>query len=300
MDGTMGLVTVRKRLRRNPTVRQVGIPLYRTYADVRSIRWSDPPLLANSMPKSGTHLLTSMFAQLPRCTHSGRHYELDQFERPHAWAQTGEYDWDRAVESLRSIKRGQYVSGHFPAETPVMDGLEQLGLRCVFIVRDPRDVVVSAVHYIMGHPHHPLRQRYLSECSSHEEMILATIEGRSPLKEERGWRSIGEELARYRGWLDHAKAYVVRFEDLIGPKGGGDQQKQRAEVSAIASFAGRPVSPEDVSSITKKMWGRGAATFRKGQAGDWRRHFSGAHREAFKKQAGEKLIELGYERDLNW
>lgn len=296
----MAVSDFKRQLRRSPIVRRAGIPVYRAYADVRAVPRSDPPVLANSIPKAGTHLLTSLLSQLPRSTYSGRHYELDQFEVPCAWSQTGEYDFTAAATALRSIKAGQYMSGHFPAHPPIIKTLEKLDFRCVFIVRDPRDVVVSTVYYILGHPYHPLKPRYLSEFGSVEEMILGTIKGRPPLGPERGWRSIGEELARYGGWLRYENGYVVRFEDLVGEKGSGDGERQRAEVSNIASFVGRPLSSRRSMAVAESIWGRGSATFRKGEAGDWRRHFTEVHRHAFKEEAGQHLIELGYERSMNW
>jgi hypothetical protein len=41
-------------------------------------------------------------------------------------------------------------------------------------------------------------------------------------------------------------------------------------------------------------------TFRSGKIGDWRSHFSAEHIRLFKEVAGDLLIRLGYERDLNW
>lgn len=39
---------------------------------------------------------------------------------------------------------------------------------------------------------------------------------------------------------------------------------------------------------------------RKGIAGDWRNYFSDTHIQAFKEQAGDALIQLGYEIDGDW
>jgi hypothetical protein len=39
---------------------------------------------------------------------------------------------------------------------------------------------------------------------------------------------------------------------------------------------------------------------RKGIAGDWKNHFDENHKAIFKRNAGEWLIKLGYEADLEW
>lgn len=41
-------------------------------------------------------------------------------------------------------------------------------------------------------------------------------------------------------------------------------------------------------------------TYRKGQSGNWRQEFDEEVKERFKAVAGDLLIELGYEKDLNW
>lgn len=289
-----------KAIRRNPTVRRFGIPIYRTYADLRAITYPHRPVLVNAIPKAGTHLLTALLAHLPGTIHSGRHHELDQFELPVAWSQTGHYDWLAVKHALRSIRGGQYFTGHFPAERQLLAILAELDITPIFIIRDPRDIVVSAVHYIVSHPHHPLRPRYLRECPSMEDKIMATIEGRPPLRTERGWRSIGQELARYIEWYRASGAHVSRFEHLVGGPYGSQPHLQRAEVSAIASFVGRPLSPQRTDKVVARMSSPRSATFRKGRIGDWRRHFTKQHCEAFKTHAGAYLLELGYESSSEW
>ena len=62
-----------------------------------------------------------------------------------------------------------------------------------------------------------------------------------------------------------------------------------------------------VMSNTKEKFSRSldsrfkSNTFvRKGISGDWRNHFGPDHVRAFKEVAGDMLIRLGYERDLDW
>jgi hypothetical protein len=41
-------------------------------------------------------------------------------------------------------------------------------------------------------------------------------------------------------------------------------------------------------------------TFRAGKMGEWRTHFTPAHKSMFKEVAGELLVKLGYEDGDNW
>jgi len=40
--------------------------------------------------------------------------------------------------------------------------------------------------------------------------------------------------------------------------------------------------------------------YRKGISGDWKNHFTDAHKHLFKENWGVLFVQLGYERDLNW
>jgi hypothetical protein len=44
----------------------------------------------------------------------------------------------------------------------------------------------------------------------------------------------------------------------------------------------------------------GRSALRKGVVGDWKNHFSPRVKERAKALVGEALIELGYEKDMNW
>jgi len=112
--------------------------------------------------------------------------------------------------------------------------------------------------------------------------------------------SIGEIFEGFVGWFDDPSTLVVRFENLIGARGGGDSEKQLAEIRRIGNFVGRPLSLEQTRQIAKNMYGKGGLTYRKGQAGDWRDYFTEAHRRAFNEVAGNILIKLGYESDTTW
>jgi hypothetical protein len=41
-------------------------------------------------------------------------------------------------------------------------------------------------------------------------------------------------------------------------------------------------------------------TFRSGRVGGWRESFTARHRSAMKEVAGDLLVRLGYETDLDW
>jgi hypothetical protein len=112
--------------------------------------------------------------------------------------------------------------------------------------------------------------------------------------------SIGQIFEGFMDWFDDPSTLVVRFENLIGARGGGDSEKQLAEIRRIGDFVGRPLNPDQTRQIAQNMYGKGSLTYRKGQAGNWRDYFTEAHRRAFNEVTGDILVKLGYESNTTW
>jgi sulfotransferase 6B1 len=282
------------RLRRSAPVRAVGLPLYRFAARRRP--GAPPRVLANSLPKAGTHLLTSLLSQLPDMRYSGEHLiALD------AVTASGGYEWSGVRHRLERIRDGQYVSAHLPAADAVVDLVTALDYACVFIVRDPRDVVVSDLLYILGFAKHPLHD-VVRRIPTPEQRLDAMIAGLPsptgsglPLMEP-----IGERLDAYLGWFSAPATTVVRFENLVGPQGGGSESRQLSEIAAVTKHVGRQVDDAGLRAIAQGVWSSRSSTFRKGAIGDWRDHFTADHVELFKRTAGGALARYGYGNEPDW
>jgi hypothetical protein len=91
----------------------------------------------------------------------------------------------------------------------------------------------------------------------------------------------------------------VRFEDLVGPQGGGSRDAQIDMLRRLARHLGASVGDEDLTRIADNLFG-GTFTFRKGEIGSWRQNLSADHQLQFKRIAGNVLVEMGYERSLDW
>lgn len=248
-----------------------------------------PRVLANSMPKAGTNLLLRVMHLLP---------SLAPRWRFHVNNETPE-----AIRRVRQMRRGTFVSAHLYWSRELEDTLHTRDIRQVFIVRDPRDIVVSTVPYITRiQPHHRLSPylRGLPDDAARISAIICGIDG-TLLPDGRRSRPIGEHLQLYMPWVESPHCLTVRFEDLIGAAGGGSDERQLAAVRSIVRHLGEHLSDEQVRAIATATFHDGARTFRKGQIGDWRTQFTDAHRWQFKESlAGEALLRLGFEQDQSW
>jgi hypothetical protein len=100
-------------------------------------------------------------------------------------------------------------------------------------------------------------------------------------------------------WTEH-DVCLVRFENLIGPLGGGSCEAQNTEIRKLAAYAGVQLDAGELEQIASAVYHRGSSTFRKGIIGDWRNQLTPEHRTAFKSVAGQLLVDLGYESDQEW
>jgi hypothetical protein len=296
-----------KKTRSSRVLRQAGIRAYTSI--VRANVFLPPPkVLLNGPGKSGTHLLGDCLSLMPKMMFSGRHFALPEFfygpvEPSDPWfrppVSSPPLDVGRLKKYLGRCPQGMFVTAHARFHPGFSDLVKELQFKHILLLRDPRDVAVSHAFYMLRDALHQHHGYYTKTLKNDEERLMASICGFEQ-NAENYLPPIGKSISAYLPWTDDPSTLVVRFEDLIGPRGGGDVEKQLDEIERIGEFVERSLSRDQASRIARRMYGKHSLTFRKGRAGDWRDHFMETHKRAFKDTAGELLIELGYERDMDW
>jgi sulfotransferase 6B1 len=282
---------VARRLREVPGVDALGLPIYRGLARL-TLRREGAPVFANSLPKAGTHVLAEALQSMPDLRFSGWH--TDELDHPQGCS----IEASRLGRAIRSVPGGQFMTGHHPYYFELASLLRRRGFRCIFVIRDPRDIVVSHALYVTyGDLRHPLHRRYTELYETDGERITASIEGFGASRYGPGLPSIGGRLALYSGWLCDPVCKTVRFEDLIGPRGGGEDSLQFATVDAIAGHIGRPLSGEGVRRVALRAWNPRSRTFREGRQGGWQARLDASHLEKLHEVAGPWLARYGYGAD---
>ena len=115
-----------------------------------------------------------------------------------------------------------------------------------------------------------------------------------------GITGVNEFYRAFMPWIKFKNFLVIRFEDLIGPKGGGSLETQSATVKAIANYLDISLTDKKIQYVIDTLFGGGGSAFRMGQIGSWKTTFNQRQKEEFKKVAGQLLIDLGYEKDFDW
>ena len=252
-----------------------------------------PALIANSFPKSGTHLLIQILRGLPNAIYFGSFI---------ASMPTIPFRERTRAAHRRLIDRtvpGEVVGAHIFHPPVHATALARHNCAHFFVYRDPRDVAVSEAHYLppmnRGHRMHRYFARHLE---TDDERISAAILGVSEPDFPYDYPDIARRFARFRGWLDRTDVFAMRFEDLIS-------ESRRETLARITSFYGSRGRVEiDADAVLDKVEAnidpRKSHTFREGRSGGWRRLLTPRHKEQMKRVAGQLLIDLGYETDFAW
>ena len=269
-------------------------------------------VLANSLPKSGTHLLVSMLelcglkenslslkGSLVRPTQKNpfRNIYTRYCRTSKQYGFWVDLDDPKGFirkrvlrKKFRSVNEGEFVVAHLPYSPELMDFFGGKDTRVIYITRDPRDVLVSYYNHQVRDSsysfHSFFREKSLEE--SVEFILSGLSSGGVKLA------PLIDRIANGLQWLDQDRVCHVRFEDLIGEKGGGDRYAQESIVMRILDFLDLSNSV-DVEMVIENVYNTEAQTFHVGQINRWQREMSPKLVSRLNRDLGIYIEKLGYE-----
>ncbi len=256
---------------------------------------NSPIFFANSFPKSGTHWLTQVMEALPMvgpAVDSGLPAVV-MYE-----GSSGRERSEREIlTDLSRFKPGDTGYGHLHARPEIINYLIRPEWCSYFIVRDPRDIVVSHVYYVADiEPNHVHHDYYVSVLKTFEERLRTSILGRpdaaNPFPDIKG------RFDPFLDWFNYPEVFCLKYEDAIStPAEMIHKILHHASNRGLSLYLNEP---EAVQTLVDALDPRRSPTFRQGKSGGWRKHFTSEITRLFKDVAGDLLIQLGYEKDLNW
>jgi hypothetical protein len=250
----------------------------------RLVNHHAPKVLCISIPKAGTHLLERAL-----CLHPRLHRKLAPTIND-----SNIKKWGELSALLEKLCPGQMLVSHLQYSSERLRVIKSNGVKCLFMIRDPRDIVVSQTFYILNNKTHHQHEVFASQADLKNRLKIA-IMGNSPTN----LPSIGQRLECFAGWLE-SSALIVRYEDLIGPEGIGDRQRQLEALQSIYDFIQVDLTHDQAIALSRQLFSSSSPTFRSGAIGRWRDCFDSEIKDLFKKVAGEAMIRYGYEKDHQW
>ncbi len=264
-----------------------------------ALRWGNgsksevPAVLGNAMPKSGSHLIIQVLQGLTK---------IGPFVNP-GFPPVNRTEDNRQVSDegilyvLSKMRPGDIGYGYLQAKDIFIKALTRSGMASVFVYRDPRDMIVSHVFYATEmFPGHGMHRYYNDKLDSMEKRINAAIGGVT----ESGFelKGVRARYDAYKDWLTEPEVLCIRFEDLRLDQ---DNTFNRIlEYLEENGFQSRFTRSDAINILGDELSPHKSGTFRKGQPGSWREHFTQRNVDYFKQSAGELLVELGYEENNDW
>ncbi len=262
-------------------------------------------VLVNGVAKSGTHLLKKVVAlagyqQHPFClgaAHANRavvSFSTENTELLGPGIEIGAADPTHIHELLlrqliRAMPPGFVFNGHCAFDPALAQLLSEEKVRIIGILRDPRDIALSLVRYLIKHKHPVVQER------SEEQLLHAVLDGLMLTPEPRvkpsANRSLSASCEAFLPWMEYPNTLTVRFEDLVGDRGGGDKDVQLAAIQCVLAFLGKDRGKAE--QIRDQAFG-GTRTFSGGQIGGWQSTFSQEHGEKAQAVFGDYLQKTGY------
>lgn len=251
------------------------------------------------------------------------------FRRNGNWTRYG--DTDRHIRALvrlsvdyffsqaRARSGKPIVGDKTPAHVEYLEEIHDFypKARIVHIIRDGRDQVVSLLFHFWtraesrGEELVPLTHEVRQKREAYYENPAAFGADRQSIFDEiflrdfaRSWRDNVGRATEMDKRLFAGRYFEVRYEDLlsdpeayfgeiIGFLGANSEREIVEECVRQNSF-------ERLAGSRRKGVEDPRSFFRKGITGDWQNYFTERDKRIFKEEAGEVLIQLGYERDDNW
>ncbi|WP_068471375.1 sulfotransferase domain-containing protein [Candidatus Protochlamydia phocaeensis] len=164
-------------------------------------------------------------------------------------------------------------------------------------VRDLRDCLVSYIYHMKQLELELDLQSRVGEEPTFDALLTHVLNKTDELAW--GW----EDIIKFAiEWQNKPDTVILRFEELIGDKGGGSDLAQEGAIRALASQLDIPLTDEHLSCIQENLFGNQtfpsvSVTFRSGQIGSWKEHFTPHQIELFKKNWGHYQVQLGYPLD---
>jgi len=238
-----------------------------------------PPLekqvICVTIPKAGTHLLKKAMQQM--------------LGFGSKWMGSNALKNEASKQRLFDTK-DRFQVLHIMSEMEDIKALDPSRFAKILLIRDPRDVMISFFYHIFKGKPWPFSREIRLRNSTFEEQVSHILHSSGT--------NVVQAFTYAALWMKDPTIFVVRFEDLIGEKGGGSYETQMATLKAIASFVGCSVSEEKLKEIALNLFG-GTVTFRQGLINGWKT-FAYEDRELFKSRVAEATIELGYETNTDW
>tara|TARA_B100001250_G_scaffold65148_1_gene51594 strand:+ start:9135 stop:9992 length:858 start_codon:yes stop_codon:yes gene_type:complete len=186
---------------------------------------------------------------------------------------------------------GKFIIGHVPYSEQTEKVHSSAIDLSLTIIRDPRDMILSMLRHIKERPHHHAFDYLFNNLDNDSERFFAVAEGYDNFQ----GRLIGVDhmINSMLNWQVSDTNLCIKFEDIVGPSGGGSLISQLKTLETILTFIGLSSSKSDLEMLALNTFGK-SSTFRKGQAYGWKQVLKEDENKIFEEKYSLILEKMGY------
>lgn len=272
-------------------------------------------IIANSLPKSGTHLLVRFLELLefkeyekgltgamvrPTQRNPFKRYLTNQKRCLNQNSNGFSIDLDNMYNKIQqkyldkyldTVKNNYFISAHIPYTKELDDYLLKQDFKMLYIIRDPRDVLLSYYNHQNRDPHYPFHSYFKDK--TFKESYKKILEGMT--KGETILASLKNRIHQSQGWINSKNVFSLKFEELIGEKGGGDKELQLETIKNLLNFLEIDFDDEKVYYLSQNIFYPKAETFHKGQIYRWKEEYADEIKDEVNEYLKDFLMGLNYE-----
>jgi hypothetical protein len=229
-------------------------------------------IFVNSIPKSGTHLVTALLTEVDGLKNSGVHiktYEVNK-NASKSPLRNSKFSLDEyALENiLKRIRLGQVVTSHLPYNKKIIEVCRNLNYKTVFMRRNLRDILFSEYYYIKKLERHFMHDWLIRNSKCMDSGIKLLLEGDGD-----AFPPFLDRMERFSEWCKSKDVIQVSFEDLVKVKAGEDLDFIKSYLADLLEKLGIKYEEEKLSDVTNAIKSKGSFTMRNGKAGGWREEY---------------------------
>ena len=189
---------------------------------------------------------------------------------------------------LNNLTDKQYITAHNGYNDDLIKLLSLKEIKGIIVIRDPRAIIASSVKYISQLKKHPFHNKLIS--IKEKDRYLKILNGFT--SHNRAYKSVIERYQSINTWLDNNDILKIKFEEIIGPKGGGDITLMDDTLHNLCDFIN--IDKNKIEHVKKTLFGPGRVTFRKGQINSWQEEIPKDIQTIIEKELEFILDKLNY------
>lgn len=237
-------------------------------APVTEHHYSRRTAFLTAIPKAGTHMVIRLLDQM------GLGRSPDRAPRPGTWSTPVGYEYHAPCRELMANDWFDPVGRRLLFRSPA-----------IFVYRNPLDIVVSELDWF-ARPEHAF-SAYLNCCTDRSEQLDRLI------ADDTVMGSIRDRVNRYAGWVNFSNIIPLSYEELVGDRGGGNDDEQREAIWSLQLKLHIPGEPHEYGA---RLYDPASTTFSKGRIGRHVECFKERHFTLLDSLPQDFMQVLGYVR----